>query len=220
MIDRLVWRVEAETEAAARWEDAMRVYAAEDAASPPPANAIVFTGSSSIALWKTVHEDMAPLTVISRGFGGGTMQDAVYWLDTLVLKHRPGAVVLYEGDNDIGHYEDTPEEVHEVFKTFVSRIHMKLPETRIYFLSIKPSILRWGVWPEMRRANDLIRVFCETRPGLHLIDVAPAMFDERGQPRADIFEGDGLHMNARGYEIWASVVRQILLEHEGVYIVA
>lgn len=120
----------------------MRVYAAEDAASPPPANAIVFTGSSSIALWKTVHEDMAPLTVISRGFGGSTMQDAVYWLDTLVLKHRLGAVVLYEGDNDIGHYEDTPEEVLEDFKTFVSRIHMKLPETRIHFLSIKPSILR------------------------------------------------------------------------------
>lgn len=220
MIGVLLWRVEAEAQDPARWEDAMRAYAAEDAASPPPANAIVFTGSSSVVLWKTVHEDMAPLTVINRGFGGSTMQDAVYWLDTLVLKHRPRAVVLYEGDNDIGlymHCEGTPEEVLEGFKTFVSRIHAELPETRIYFLAIKPSVLRWGVWPEMRRANDLIRAFCETRPGLHFIDVASPMLDGQGQPRADIFEADNLHLNARGYDLWASVVRPILLEHEGVY---
>lgn len=217
VIALLLWRVEAEAQDPARWEDAMRAYAAEDAASPPPANAIVFTGSSSILLWRTVHEDMAPLTVINRGFGGSTMQDVVYWLDTLVLNHRPRAIVLYAGDNDIGHYEGTPEEVLEGFKAFVSRVHAELPEARIYCLAIKPSILRWGVWPEMRRANDLIRAFCETRPQLHFIDVAFPMLDAQGQPRANIFEADNLHLNARGYELWASVVRPILLEDEGVY---
>lgn len=215
VIGRLLWAVEAEAQDPARWEEAMRVFAAEDAASPPPANAIVFTGSSSIVSWRTIHEDMAPLKVITRGFGGSTMRDAVYWVDTLVLKYRPSAVVLYEGDNDIALYDKTPEEVLEGFKMFVSRIRAELPGTRIYFLSIKPSTLRWGVWPEMRRANDLVRPFCEIRRGIYFIDVASAMLDEHGNLRADIFEADGLHLNARGYEVWTSVVRRILLEHEG-----
>lgn len=215
LIGHIVWAVDPDAQDPARWEEAMRAYAALDAASPPPAYAIVFTGSSSIVLWKTIHEDMAPLTVISRGFGGSTMRDAVYWLDTLVLKYRPRAVVLYEGDNDIGLYEHTAEEVLQAFKMFVSRIQAELPETRVYFLSIKPSTLRWGVWPEMRRANDLVRVFCESRQGLHFIDVASVLLDEDGKPRADLFEADGLHLNASGYKRWASVVRKILLEHEG-----
>lgn len=217
LIGELLWAVEGEAQDPARWEDVMRAFAAEDAASPPPANAIVFTGSSSVGLWRTVHEDMAPLTVINRGFGGSTMGDAVYWVDTLVLQYRPRAVVLYEGDNDIGQYDGTPEEVLKGFRTFVSRIHAELPEARIYFLAIKPSILRWGLWSAMRRANDLIRAFCETRPELHFIDVASPMLDEQGQPRADILEADDLHLNSRGYDLWATVVRPILLEHERVY---
>lgn len=217
LIGWLLCGVEAEAQDPARWDDSMRAFAAEDAATSPPTNAIVFTGSSTITLWKTVREDMAPLTVINRGFGGSTMQDVVYWLHALVLRHKPQAVVLYEGDNDIAYYGSTPEEVLEDFRTLVSRLHAELPEARIYFLAIKPSVLRWGAWPEMRRANDLIRAFCETRPKLHFIDVASPMLDGQGQPRADIFEADNLHLNARGYELWASVVRPILLEHERVH---
>jgi len=37
--------------------------------------AIVLTGSSSFARWQTMEEDLAPLTVLPRGFGGSTMAD-------------------------------------------------------------------------------------------------------------------------------------------------
>ena len=198
-----------------QWKEAMLAFADEDAVSPPPENAVVFTGSSSIALWKTLQEDMAPLTVINRGFGGSTMPDAVYWIEETVLKYRPRAVVLYEGDNDIGSHGNAPEELLEGFMQFVSRAHAELPEARIYFLAVKPSVLRWGVWPEMQRANELIRSHCDSRPQLHFIDVASPMLDSEGQPRADIFKADELHMNETGYEIWTSVVRPVLLRREG-----
>jgi len=35
--------------------------------------AILFTGSSSIKMWKTLEQDMAPMQVINRGFGGSTL---------------------------------------------------------------------------------------------------------------------------------------------------
>jgi len=192
----------------------MRAFAAEDAITPPPTNAIVFTGSSSIVFWKSLARDMAPLIVINRGFGGSTLADALYWLDTLVLKYKPRAVVLYEGDNDIGEFDATPESVLKGFETFVARIHAERPEARIYFLSIKPSPLRWAKWPQMRRANELIRAFCESRPQLHFIDVGSPMLGDDGRPRADLFESDELHLNTKGYELWTSLVRPILLEHE------
>lgn len=217
LITRLLGGVEAEAQDPTRWNEAMHAFAAEDAASPPPAHSIVFTGSSSIVGWKTLPEDMTPLTVLNRGFGGSTMPEAVYWLDTLVLKYRPRTVVLYEGDNDIGQYEATAEDVLEGFKTFVSRLHGELPEARVYFLAIKPSVLRWSMWSEMRRGNDLIRAFCETRPQLHFIDVATPLLDGQGKPRAELFEADDLHLNAKGYDLWASIVRPILLEHERAY---
>ena len=42
----------------------------QDRISPPPKNEFLFIGSSSIRLWDTLEEDMKPLKVINRGFGG------------------------------------------------------------------------------------------------------------------------------------------------------
>jgi len=212
-----LWGTTAESQDPSRWEDAMRAFGEEDRTSPPPSNAIVFVGSSSIRFWDTLARDMDPLRVIQRGFGGSTMEDALYWIDTLVLQHKPRAVVLYEGDNDIGSSLVSPEDLLEGFETFVARVREDLPETRIYFLAVKPSILRWARWPETLRANALIREASEADPLLTFIDVASPMLDDAGEPIADIFVADDLHMNAKGYEIWTSIVRPILLEREGVY---
>lgn len=198
-----------------RWADVIREFATAEAACPPPTNAIVFTGSSSVRFWHTVNRDMAPLPVINRGFGGSTMVDAVYWLEPLVLQYKPRAVVLYEGDNDIGMYGATAEQVLEGFNAFVSKVHAQLPEANIYFLAIKPSIQRDRFWPEMKRANHLIEVFAERQPKVHFIDIATPMLDQNGRPKADIFEADELHLNSAGYDLWTSVVRPILLEREG-----
>ncbi len=211
-----MWGVHRTADDPARWDDVVRAYAAADSTSSPPVNAIAFTGSSSIVRWTTLKADMAPLEVMNRGFGGSTMNDALYWIDTLVLKYKPRAIVIYEGDNDIGTFHVTPEEFLATFKTLASRIHTELPETRIYFLAVKPSIFHRNAWEEMKRANGLTRSYCETRQWLTFVDVASPMLNNRGNPRADIFEVDGLHLNTQGYAIWTSVLKPILLEHESV----
>jgi len=190
----------------------MQTFLAQEAELP--SNAIVFIGSSSIVRWTTLADDMAPLTTINRGFGGSTLQDAIYWLDTLIPQAKPRAFVLYEGDNDIGAEQATAEQVAAGFKTLVARIQHRFPAARIYVLAIKPSVLRRNLWPEMERANQLLSSLCEQKPQLHFIDVASPMLAQNGQLKPGLFVADGVHMSAAGYAIWTAALKPILLASE------
>lgn len=195
----------------ARWEPAIQAFEAETRSAPPPPGAVVFYGSSSIAGWHdSLAVDMAPLAVVPRGFGGSTMWDALHYVDRAVVPLRPSAVVLYEGDNDVGAHRVAPEVVADLFAALVERIRGALPGTEVYFLSIKPSPSRWESWPAMRDANERIRTVCEGDSLLHFVDVAAVMLDGSGRPREDIFLDDDLHLNRRGYELWRDVVRAAL----------
>lgn len=199
-----------------RLEEEVRSFEASDREARTPTGAVVCFGSSTIAHWHgTIERDLAPLTVVPRGFGGSTMLDALYYVDRLVLPYRPRAVVLYEGDNDIA-FGMTPQEVRAAFDTLVGTIRERLPSTRIYVISIKPSPSRWELWPEMAEANRLLEAACRSDAGLRYIDVASSMLGRDGRPIPDLFLGDCLHLSESGYAIWAAIVRAVLLQGEGV----
>ena len=200
---------------AQRWEEPISAFEAQDQANFPPTGAIVFNGSSSIYFWhEHLAEDMAPLTVIPRGFGGSTLLDALYYLDRIVLPYQPRAIVLYEGDNDIGRFKITPLRLRELFAGYVNKVRERLPETRIYLLAIKPSVARWADWPAMQEANRLLEELCAADPLLTYIDVATPLLGVDGMPDASLFVEDRLHLNRAGYELWQTIVRPVLLEHE------
>ena len=130
------------------WERSITHFETQDKQNPPAENAIVFTGSSSITLWKTLIQDMAPLPVINRGFGGAKINDVVRYVDRIVLPYRPQAVVLFAGTNDISWPKPgTALDVLQGFQAFVDAIHVTLPQTPIYYISITPTPSRWKYWP-------------------------------------------------------------------------
>jgi lysophospholipase L1-like esterase len=191
-----------------RWDKELAAFAAADKASPPPGGEIVFVGSSSIARWD-VARSFPDLKIINRGISGSELADAVRLIDRLVLAYAPRLVVVYAGDNDIadGH---TSEEVEIQFERFVSRIHTTLPQTRIVYISIKPSLLRWAMVERMRAANALIRAYCEHDDRVAYVDVDDAMLGWDEKPRPELFIADGLHLTADGYQIWTFLVRPFL----------
>lgn len=191
------------------FEDAIRLFRAQDRKNPPPQNAILFIGSSSIRMWRTLAQDLAPLPVINRGFGGSRAEHAVHFINAIVLPYRPRTIVFYEGDNDLA-AGVSPEAFLVQCRLFAEKVHAELPHTRIYFLSIKPSGLRYQLWPQMQAANRLLQQFAAAHDYLDFIDVSTAMHDSLGQLRADIFMPDRLHLNAKGYAIWTRIVRQKL----------
>ena len=197
-----------------RFQAAIDAFLAADAESPPPKGAVVATGSSSMRGWHgRIAEDLAPLTLIPRGFGGSNMKDVRHFLDELVLRHEPRAVLLYEGDNDAA-AGVTPKQILAHFDAIAAGIHEALPQTRIYILAVKPSIRRWNLWDTMAATNAMLADRADADERLTFIDIATPMLGEDGKPLPEIFVADNLHMNDAGYDIWRDVVRPILVDAE------
>lgn len=188
-----------------RWETAIAEFEKRDRTEPPPAGEVVFVGSSSIRLWN-LADSFPEFRCINRGFGGSQMADSARYADRIVVPYRPRVVVVYAGDNDISAGK-TPEQVAAEAKRFVAAVLVKLPQTRIVFISIKPSIARWQLFDKMREANRLIAEFAQQDPRLEIVDVTRAMLGDDGMPRPELFVKDGLHLSAAGYAVWSSLVR-------------
>jgi lysophospholipase L1-like esterase len=191
-----------------RWEKDIRAFEAQDARQPPPADGILFTGSSSIRLWKTLAEDFPGQPVINRGFGGSEMSDSVHFAARTILKHRPRQVLVYAGANDIKNGK-TPAEVLTDFQALVGKIRAARPDTRIGFIATAPNPARWALIDQYRDVNARVAAYCREQ-GLDYIDVHTAMLGEDGLPLPDIFVADRLHMNEKGYAIWKRVIGPFL----------
>ena len=199
------------------WERDIRKYEKQDVESPPSEGAILFIGSSSIRYWKTLSADMAPLSVLNRGFGGSQISEVNHYVDRIVFPYKPQSIVFYAGENDLSGLfytkKKTPEGVQDDFRTFSQNVHEQFPRVPIFFISIKPPKRRKSFWPEMQKTNSLVEDFCNSDELLHYIDIVPSMLDMNGNPRSDLFKWDGIHMNELGYEIWTSIIRDILLQY-------
>jgi lysophospholipase L1-like esterase len=188
------------------WDAAFARFAADDAAHSYPPGGVLFVGSSSIRLWSDLETQFKDLpVVIKRGFGGSQLSDCVKNLSRLVLRYRPRLVLVYAGDNDLA-AGNSPIDVVSRFAAFVDGVHATLPQTRIAYISIKPSPARVALLPRIRVANALIHRYAELSSNVEYIDVFTPMLDARGAPRRELFRDDALHLNADGYALWKRVI--------------
>jgi len=188
-----------------RWEPNIRAFEKKDKEEPPPQEAILFAGSSSIVGWD-LAKCFPDTKTVNRGFGGSQICDSIHFADRIILPHKPKTIVLYAGDNDIAGGK-TPERVTKDFQAFVKKVHEVLPKTRIVFVAIKPSIARWKLVDKMRDANARIRAVTEKDKRLDYVDIDTPMIGDDGKPRPELFKKDGLHLNHEGYVLWTGLVK-------------
>jgi len=193
-----------------RWEQAIKKFEDADKQQPPPQHATVFVGSSSIAMWD-VQKSFPDLALIKRGFGGSLFRDAAYYAGRIVIPYKPSTVVVYAGDNDLA-IGITADGVFADFKSFAEKVRGALPDTRIVVLSIKPSIKRWHLYDDQKKANKLIEDYTKSHANMLFVDVGTCLLGADGKPRADLLVEDGLHLNDEGYKLWAAVLAPILVE--------
>jgi lysophospholipase L1-like esterase len=199
----------ADSSPSARWEPAIRAFEAVDKKAPPPAGAVLFVGSSSIRLWKTLPKDFPQYNVINRGFGGSQIADCTYFADRIVISYRPSVIVLHAGANDLGAGK-TPSQVYDNYRAFVEKVHSALPQTPIAFLSINPTPARWAQADKQKETNGLIQRYIAGKNELAYLDQWDALLGPDGQPRADLHIADRLHPNAEGYKIRTQLVSKYL----------
>lgn len=193
-----------------RFDAEIERFLISDATNFPEKGQILVIGSSSIRLWKSLDADMQPLKTIRRGFGGATIPEVIYYSEQILFPYEPSKIVFYCGEND--HYINTPHQIYESFQIMEKLIHKQLPETELYFVSIKPSIARMRMWKKMSITNRIIKKYTEITPKTHYIDVSSAMFNEDYSIKNDIFISDRLHMNEKGYQIWTEIIKPVISE--------
>lgn len=193
-----------------KWEKEIAALVAPDATNSPPRNGIVFVGSSSIRLWKTLAADFPGRPVINRGFGGSQLADSVHYADRIIIPCHPRQVIIYAGGNDLNAGKD-PKLVFGDFVALVEKISTELPMARIAYISSAPNPARWSQVEKVRELNRLVAAYCHQHQMI-FINVFPLMLGPDRHPRPDIFMADRLHMNARGYAIWRDAVVGYLVQ--------
>jgi lysophospholipase L1-like esterase len=188
------------------YEPEIRAFEAADRAHPPEPGRVLFVGSSSIRMWTTLGRDMHPVPIVSRGFGGSKTFEVLEVFDRIVTPHAPRAIVYYCGDNDLGTDNTDADAAAQGFIAFDRRARALWPGVQVLYIAIKPSLARWSNWNAMQRANAIVADYCSKTRGTAFLDIATPMLAPDGRPRPELFEADGLHLNAEGYAVWTGVV--------------
>jgi len=193
------------------WSEIL-AFSRQDEQQWPGTGMIVFTGSSSIRMWKTLEQDFSDHRVLNRGFGGSTLPDVIRYAGEVILKYQPGQVVIYCGENDLAADSSiSGKTVFKRFKSLTGIIRDSLPDTKILFIALKPSPSRIHLMEKIVDANRRIRRYIKSRKYLAYADVFTPMLGPDGLPPERLFIKDRLHLSREGYEIWKETVKPFLI---------
>ena len=193
----------------AKWESEIAAFEKTDREKPPEKGGVLFIGSSSIRLWKTLARDFPNHRVLNRGFGGSQISDSVHFADRIIIPYAPRLIILYAGGNDLNAGKSVDRVVKD-FEAFVATVHARLPQTRIAYISVAGNPARWAQVEKVKAVNARIAQITRTNPKLQFIDTFTHMLGPDGLPRPEIFSPDRLHMNEEGYKLWTEIVRPYL----------
>lgn len=189
------------------FEREIRAYEKQDSLSMPPKGQVLFFGSSSFRLWKSFDSDMKGMPAsINRGFGGSTLADALYYFDRMVVKYQPKWVIMYEGDNDLAR-DKTPQQIANEYDEFVARLAKQVPGAKLVFVAARPSLLRFPMVEKQKELNALILA-----KGGYFIDMHAPFYLADGSLMTDIFVADKLHLNEKGYVIFAKQIQDFMIK--------
>lgn len=194
------------------WNEVQKFKTA-DSISFPASNQILLIGSSSFTLWKDVQCYFPDRKILNRAFGGSTIADVIRYRYDVIFPYQPKQVVIYCGENDFASSDTiTVQTVVNRFVTLFNYIRAKYKNVPLAYVSMKPSPSRVHLMPKYKEANKRIQSFLATKHNTKFVDVYSVMLTSTGEPMPDIFLGDRLHMNAKGYAIWKKKLQNVLLK--------
>ncbi|MEM1259323.1 MAG: GDSL-type esterase/lipase family protein [Bacteroidota bacterium] len=174
----------------------------------PSEETILFTGSSSIRFWKDLQYRFPEKQVLNSGFGGSQASDLLFHLNDLVLRYQPTKVFIYEGDNDI-FAKKRPKAILETTEKIIEKLLQDNPNREVVLISAKPSLSRWNLRQRYKRLNKKMAKYADENTNIAFVDVWTPMLNKR-KLKEDIFVGDGLHMNEKGYDIWYNTIKDFV----------
>ncbi|MCK5442424.1 MAG: G-D-S-L family lipolytic protein [Maribacter sp.] len=169
---------------------------------------IVFTGSSSVRIWKDLESISPGHQIVNSGFGGSQASDLLAFSEELILRFNPNKVFIYEGDNDIS-ASKKPKDIIHTIEEIIKKIRAQNNTVQIVLIAAKPSISRWHLKRNYKRLNRKFKKLSKKDNRIKFADVWKPMLHNR-HVMQDIFIEDGLHMNAKGYNIWRATIKPFI----------
>lgn len=165
---------------------------------PPP---VVFIGDSITFHWTTLAE-LVPGSV-NAGVGGETTAQMLARFDRDVLVHKAPVVVIEGGVNDIVSMENpTADNIAAMAERAAAS------GSRVIVLSVMPADIPYAIW---RFNSDIQRV--TSAFGYTYVDLFRPMSVEPDHAyNPEYFNVDGVHPNAKGYEVMWGVLKPQLAQ--------
>lgn len=202
------------------WNQLGRYHAANEALKKQPAapGRVVFLGDSITDGWK-LAEYFPGKPYVNRGISGQTTAQMLVRMFPDVIALKPAALILFAGTNDIAR-NNGPQTLEQIASniqaiTELAQVHgVKVILCSVMPVSNYTERKQLGKRPpaDILKLNAWIKEYA-SKANAGYCDYYSATVDEHGFLK-DGFSGDGLHPNAKGYELMAPVaeaaIRKVL----------
>ena len=188
---------------------------AKFALQPVPApGGVLLVGSSNFRKWTNVVMDLAPLPVTNRAFGGSQTSHQLMFFDQVVPPCRPALIVWYCGSNDIKGKKDAASILGRT-EEWINRVKQMDPTTGVLLVSVirAPQKHRDGQVAVVDAVNSGYEEIARNKEGVFYVDVNPALQSTTGEPKAELYVQDGLHLNGEGYHQMTTLLKPAIEKH-------
>jgi lysophospholipase L1-like esterase len=158
------------------------------------------------------------MNVVNRGVSGCRLADLAEFAPVIAAPLEPRLVVVSAGTNDLAAGR-TPADIAADFGRLVANLRRELPDVKVAFLAIAPTIMRWDQRDTQAAANAAVRAAVESGAlgdGIAFIDANRAFLGSDGTPAPECFLDDQQHPstigNARRAELMRPLLEQLLAE--------
>lgn len=187
---------------------------------------VYFLGDSITRRWGTCDEQYKSFLANWRqnffgwnaadfGWGGDTTQNILWRLDNGELDNvNPKVIVLLAGTNNVGNKSpqgtDDPRaaDITRGIKAILDVCRRKAPRATIILMGITPRNDNMAVMPIINRINENIAKLADGKK-IRYVNINDRLADREGK----LFEGmtnrDGLHLDVKGYQVWADALKPI-----------
>lgn len=156
------------------------------------------------------------------GWGGDTTHNILWRIKDGELNNiNPKVIVLLAGTNNVGN--KTPQGDEEAKATDIAKgikaildvCRQKAPNAVIVLMGIFPRNDNMAVMPVINKVNEKIAKFADGKK-IRFLNINKKMADKDGKLFQGVTVADGLHLDVKGYQIWADALKPIFTKLLGL----
>jgi hypothetical protein len=188
------------------WRELAKVYVQERTSQP---GAVVFYGTSTIRLWKSLQKDFPEFRSIGIGLPAANLNVLLRFYDELIAPLEPSKLVLYAGTTEA--MKGRPHiEISDGLDALCSRARERNPDLPITLLSLAASpavVFRWRAYAH---ANQSLAAYAAVAQNVTFIDAATPLAALPEARQISLICDDHIHFTREGFGVYADLLRPVL----------